>query len=311
MASDNPDEWWQHAPEGQQNKNSPSGQWQQGYQSQGGQQSPAAPWGQTAGQVPQPPPPQGAWEVPPLGSGGQGGPPRNNGPLIAVLAVVVVLVLVGVVGMVLLRSGGSQENTASATSAATGTTDATTTSATSTTTTSAPAPAPGTPAFEEGLTPVVLRGSTFQDGEDTYTMAFKDWPFAFRTPGSWGCMKGSVDKIPDAQAWGCVDEGDSSAGQRVNLILRKCPATCDPATRVQFDNDWFDKDGAAEQFDPNTSYVETASNDKGKYTIDLSRYIAAEQGGEPVWQLGVYVESPSATKDAVLKTLNDILTQTQ
>ncbi|MEU1982643.1 hypothetical protein [Nocardia sp. NPDC019395] len=308
MASDNPDEWWQHAPEGQQNKNAPSGQWQQGYQSQGGQQNPAAPWGQNPGQVP-PPGPQGAWEIPPLGSGGQGSPPRNNGPLIAVLAVVVALVLVGVVGMVILRSGGSEENTAAATSTAN--TETTGTSATTTTSTSAPAPAPGTPALKEGLKPVALIGPTFQDGEDTYTMAFKDWPFAFRTPGSWGCMAGSVEKFPDAKAWGCVDEGNSSAGQRVNLIMRKCPATCDPATRVQFNDAWFDKPGSATQFDPDTSYVETPTSDKGKYTIDLSRYIAVEPGGEPSWQLGVFVESPSATKDAVLKTLNDILTQTQ
>lgn len=309
MASDNPDEWWQHAPEGQQKKESPSGQWQQGYQSQGGQ--PGVQWGQTAGQVPQPVPQSSAWEVPPLGSGGQGGPPQNNNAtLIAVLAVVVVLVLAGVAGLVILRSGGSEENTAAAASATTETTGATTTTATQTTTSAAP-PAEGTPALKEGLSPVVLFGPTFEDGEDTYTMAFKDWPFAFRTPGSWGCMKGSIDTIPDAQAWGCIDEGNSSAGQRVNLMLRKCPSTCDAATRTGFDRDWFDKEGAAKQFDPNTSYVETLESDKGKYTIDLSRYVAAEPGGEPVWQVGVFVESPSATKDAVMKTLNDILTQTQ
>lgn len=307
MASDNPDEWWQHAPDGQQNKNSPSGQWQQGNPAQGGQ--PGVQWGHSGAQFPQPTPQQGAWEVPPLG---HTGPPRNNNTtLIAVLAVVVVLVLAGVAGLVLLRSGGSQENAAAATSTTTTTTSAATTSATATTSTSAAAPAPGTPALREGLSPVVLLGPTFQDGEDTYTMAFKDWPFAFRTPGSWGCMKGTIDSIPDANAWGCVDEGDSKAGQRVNLMVRKCPTTCDAATRTTFDEAWFDKADAAKEFDPNTRYVETPANEDGKYTIDLSRYFAAEPGGEPVWQVGVFVESPTATKDAVLKTLNDVLTQTQ
>ncbi|WP_328392216.1 hypothetical protein [Nocardia sp. NBC_00416] len=322
MASDNPDEWWRHSPEGQQ-KSSPSGQWQQGYQSQGGQhstggqQSTGGQWGPAAGHGPQPTPQQGAWEVPPLDAGGYGSPPpKSNGPLIAVLVAVVVLVLVGVVGLVVLQSRGSAEDPADI---AAGTSSAVTdsagpsasASATSTTATTSALPSAGEPALREGVAPVAILGPTWQAGEDTYTMAFKGWPFAFRTPGSWGCMKGSVDKIPDAEAWGCVDEGNSAAGQKVNLILRKCPATCDAATRTRFDNEWFDAPGTAQRFDDRTSYVQTASNQQGKFTVDFSRYIAAEPGGEPVWQLGVFVESPPGSKDAVLKTLNDISTQTQ
>ncbi|MEU4313506.1 hypothetical protein [Nocardia sp. NPDC024068] len=320
MGSDNPDEWWRHSPEGQQ-KNTPSGQWQQGHQGQqgGGQPGPGMPWGQQPGQVPPPPPQQGAWEVPPLEYGGHGGPPQknNNGPLIAVLATVVVLVLVGVVGLVVLRSQGSGDDAAASvagTSSQTRESGRATTSApapSSTTTTTGAAPAGDEPALREGLAPVAVLGPAWQAGEDTFTMAFRGWPFAFRAPGSWGCMKGSIDKIPDAEAWGCVDEGNSAAGQRVNLVLRKCPATCDAATRSTFDSEWFDEPGQARQFDDRTAYVETASNAEGKYTVDFSRYVAAEPGGEPVWQVGVFVESPPATKDAVLKTLNDIATQTQ
>ncbi|MFI2234297.1 hypothetical protein [Nocardia testacea] len=314
MASDNPDEWWQHSPEGQQKK-SPSGQWQQQeYPSQGGQQGPGVQWGQTAGHAPQPAPQQGAWEVPPLGSGGYGGPPpKNNGPLIAVLVAVVVLVLIGVVGLVALQSRGSAENTAAGTSteATASVRPSSSAPATSTTATTSALPSAGEPVLREGLVPVAVLGPTWQAGESTYTMAFKDWPFAFRAPGSWGCMKGSIDKIPDAQAWGCVDESNSAAGQKVNLILRKCPATCDAATQARFNADWFDQPDKARTFDDRTSYVETAANDEGKFTVDFSRFFAAEPGGGPVWQVGVYVESPPATKDVVLKTLNDIATQTQ
>ncbi|GGL04221.1 hypothetical protein [Nocardia jinanensis] len=314
MASDNPDEWWQHSPEGQQ-KNSPSGQWQQGYRSQGGQPDPGVQWGRTAGQGPQPTPPQGAWEVPPLGgAGGYGGPPaKNNGPLIAVLVTVVVLVLVGVIGLVVLQSRGSEENTAAGTSSEV--TDSArpsaSTTATSTTATTSALPSSGEPVLREGVAPVAVLGPTWQAGESTYTMAFQGWPFAFRAPGSWGCMKGSIEKIPDAQAWGCVDESNSAAGQRVNLILRKCPATCDAATRTQFNADWFDQPDQARAFDDRTSYVEAAVNDEGRYSVDFSRFFAAEPGGEPVWQVGVFVESPAAGKDVVLKTLNDVATQTQ
>lgn len=307
MASDNPGEWWQHSPEGQEKK-PPPGQWQQGYSSPPGRSDPGNSWDHPAGRIPQPAPQQGAWEVPPLGSGG---PPRkNNGPLLAVLGVVVVLVLVGVVGLVVLRSQGSEENTATATSTRSGESSSSTSSASATTTAGA-SPSAGTPVLREGLTPVAILGPTWQEGEDTYTMAFKDWPFAFRAPGSWGCLKGSVDNIPDAQAWGCVDEGNPDSGQRFDLMLRKCPAACDAATQEQFNAAWFDDPAAAERVDDRTAYVETAANGEGKFVLDFSRFFAAEPGGEPVWQVGVYLESPQATKDAVLKTLNDVATQTQ
>ncbi|WP_327147564.1 hypothetical protein [Nocardia sp. NBC_01329] len=314
MASDNPDEWWRHSPAGQQ-KNTPAEQRQQGYRPPpAGQPDSGVQWGQSAGHGPQPVPPKGAWEVPPLGAGGYGDPPpKSNGPLIAVLVTVVVLVLVGVIGLVVLQSRGSAENTASATSSAV--TDSAQSSepasATSTTATTSALPSSDEPVLREGLAPVAVLGPTWQAGESTYTMAFKGWPFAFRAPGSWGCMKGSIENIPDAQAWGCVDEGNSAAGQRVNLAIRKCPATCDAATRVGFDADWFTEPDKARTFDDRTSYVETAVNDKGKYSVEFSRYFAADPGGEPVWQVGVFVESPTAAKDTVLKTLNDVATQTQ
>lgn len=309
MASDNPGEWWQHSPEGQEKK-SPSGQWQQGYSSQGGQSAPGIPWGHTGGQVPQPPQ-QGAWEVPPLNSGGYGGAPQQNkGPMLAVLGVVVALVLVGVIGLVVLRSQGTEENTGTGTSTQSSESSSSSSPASTTTTTSA-APSAGTPVLREGLPPVAILGPTWQEGEDTYTMAFEGWPFAFRVPGSWGCLKGSIQNIPDAQAWGCIDEGNPDAGQKLNVMLRKCPSTCDAATQAEFDAEWLDDTAAAEHVDDRTAYVETASNEEGKFAIDFSRFFAAEPGGEPGWQVGVYLESPPATKDAVLKTLNDIATQTQ
>ncbi|WP_157106195.1 hypothetical protein [Nocardia sienata] len=313
MASDDPDAWWQHSPAAQE-KNSPAGQWQQEQPAHGGHPEPGAPWGRSAASGPYPAPQQGAWEVPPLGAGGFGGPPpKNTGPLIAVLIAVVVLVLVGVVGLVALQSRGSAENSAAAmsTPASGSNSPSASAAATSTTATTSESPSAGTPVLREGLSPVAILGPTWQAGEQTYTMAFQGWPFAFRAPGSWGCMKGSIDRIPDAQAWGCVDESDPGAGQKINLILRKCPTTCDAAAQAAMNAVWFDNPAGAEHVDDRTAYVETASNEEGKFAVDFSRFFAAEPGGEPVWQVGVYLESPPATKDVVLKTLNDVATQTQ
>ena len=33
------------------------------------------------------------------------------------------------------------------------------------------------------VNPVTVLGPSFATGDDTYTMAFRGWPFAFRTPG--------------------------------------------------------------------------------------------------------------------------------
>lgn len=319
MVSDDPHEWWKSAPEGQ-GRESSAGQWQQG---QGA--PPTVHWGETAGRVSQPgmpgpgqpgpygPAPTGPYEAPPLGStGGWGGPParNNNGPLIAVLVVVVVLALAGVVGLVVLRGSDSGGDIVAADT----TTAATATSRSATHTTAAAptsAAAEGEPQLRT-VPPVAVLGPTWLDSDKTYTMAFKGWPFAFRTAGSWGCMKGSIEGIPDAQAWRCVDESDSSADQRVDIILRKCATTCDSDTQRRYDADWLkDKAGQATRFDDRTAYVEERSNERGRYSVDLSRYFADPSGGELVWQVGVYAESPPATKDVVLKALNDIVTQTQ
>ncbi|WP_157224125.1 hypothetical protein [Nocardia paucivorans] len=322
MVSDDPHEWWKSTSEGQ-GRESSSGQWQQ---AQGA--PPTVHWDATAGRVPQPgmpgqpvpgqtgpygPTPAGPYEIPPLGAtGGWGGPParNSNGPLIAVLVVVVVLALAGVVGLVVLRGSDSEENTT-----ATGTTTATasTTRSTSRTTSAAPTSAlSGDEPQLRTVPSVVVLGPIWGDGEDTYTMAFKGWPFAFRTARSWGCLKGSIDAIPDAQAWRCVDESNRNAGQRVDIILRKCPTTCDADTQRRYNADWLKENAdRATRFDDRTVYVVEQSNERGRYSVDLSRYFADPSGGELVWQVGVYAESPPATKEVVLKAVNDIVTQTQ
>ena len=175
--------------------------------------------------------------------------------------------------------------------------------------TTAPEPTGGVPPGKPALRPApprTLVGPAFSAGEDTYTMDFTGWPFAFRTPRTWGCVAGRVP-LPDAKAWVCIDEGDPGSGQRLQIMLRPCPAPCGAAEQARLTTEWFDPGAEGRAHDERTSYVETPRDDKGRYTLDMSHFFPA--GGTPAWQVGVGGYAPPATKDDIQKIVNDVLTQ--
>lgn len=154
---------------------------------------------------------------------------------------------------------------------------------------------------------VSVLGPNFSPNEDTFTMSFPGWPFAFRTPGHWNCFKGDFDPIPEAEVWGCNGAAEE---QRANVLLWECPTTCTDTEQSDMIEDWLDDPDDAEQAgsDP-TYYVEYERNANDKYGVDLSHFFGVEQEGEQRWMVGIYVESPPDTKDTVLKILNDIISQ--
>jgi hypothetical protein len=154
-------------------------------------------------------------------------------------------------------------------------------------------------------------GPTFRPDEETYTMAFGGWPFAFRTPKTWGCLKGNISSIPDANAWVCIDEQHPEKKQKANVMFRACPTTCTPAERRTMNNAWFDEPAKARRGgDDRTSFVETLRNSEGFYTVDFSRFFGPQPGQPLKWQVGVFVKSPPETAGDVQKILNDIYSQT-
>ncbi|HEV2086872.1 MAG TPA: hypothetical protein VGR21_01040, partial [Cryptosporangiaceae bacterium] len=158
---------------------------------------------------------------------------------------------------------------------------------------------------------VSVVGPTFGSGEPTYTFAFEGWPFAFRGPATWGCMAGTVEGAPDAYGWSCIDEKNGGARQRVNIMLRRCPTTCTAAEQKAMNKFWFDNEPErARRKDASTSYIEEPSTAEGKYALDMSHFFATTAGGTLQWQVGVYAESPPATRAVVQKVLNDVRTQT-
>ena len=153
-----------------------------------------------------------------------------------------------------------------------------------------------------------LVGPVFTDMDKTFTMQFEGWPFAFRVPEDFGCMAGTSSVLPsDAKLWVCVNEHDTTAHQKINIMLRRCPTTCTTLERTTMNALWLDRVAAAKRFGTRTYYVETPENDNGLYTVDLSHFFGS--GGVLRWQVGVFVSSPPETRGTVQKVLNDILSQ--
>ncbi len=166
----------------------------------------------------------------------------------------------------------------------------------------------GRPELIEDAEPVVLVGPTFTVDEPTYTMAFRGWPFAFRTPASWGCARQPYNAMPRVESWVCKDEETHIADQFLLVILRNCPNGCDQQEQQEMNEEWLSQPESARQFDEVTAYVEIHINDL--YYIDLGRFFAEEPGGPLLWQVGVFVSSPQGSRETVQKIVNDILTQT-
>jgi hypothetical protein len=268
-----------------------------------------------------PPPaatPAGPALTPPLGPPvfrppGPPTPPRRTGLLVAAIAGATVLIML-VCGGAGLALRAQREPTGTARPSATAAPTESVPGPTGPSPTGpSPRPSPqssATPTLKSAVSPATVVGPTFRAGEATYTMAFPGWPFAFRVPKTWGCLKGNFEGLPDALAWVCVDEGNAGARQKANVLLRRCPTTCTGPEQTVMDKVWFDKPEQAVRADATTRYVETARNTEGLYTVDMSHFFAPGPGRPPQWQVGVFVQSPPGTKAAVQKIVNDVRAQT-
>lgn len=220
------------------------------------------------------------------------------------LPLVMLLCICGGIGMALINRGDDEQGKPP--------------SATGTQPTTAPSnglppqPTEATPQQTSGKPPLrpaparTLVGPSFAPGDDTYTMSFAGWPFAFRTPSSWACANRRVD-LAEVKVWVCVTDLDPDSEQRLQILVRPCPAPCGQKERAVLNADWFNPALRPQQRDPNTWYVETPRDTKGRYALDMSRFFPVE---EPKWHVGVGVHSPPSAKSDVQKIVNDVLTQT-
>jgi hypothetical protein len=173
-----------------------------------------------------------------------------------------------------------------------------------------PTVSPGTggqPSLRD-VEPVSLVGPTFAPQEDTYTMAFNGWPFAFRAPNDWSCANGvtSSSRI-EGEVKSCF-----SLAVEGGVVLWECRADCDEAEQEEKLDIWFaDEPGEPVPWGdgPPTHYVETEENDEGRYAINLARFFGTGSD-ELRWLVGVTFESTPEGVEGMQKVVNDILSQT-
>ncbi|MEU8242047.1 hypothetical protein AB0C07_27660 [Actinoplanes missouriensis] len=158
------------------------------------------------------------------------------------------------------------------------------------------------PELRDGVTARTVAGPAFGASEKTATMRFPGWPFAFRTPATWGCLGAKVD-LADAKAYICVDETNPSSDKRVGVLLRSCASPCDAKATTRLTTEWFSAE--PERVDATTNLLE-GGEDSG-YEMEMDHFF----GGPPLkWQVGVTATAPAKSRAEVQKIANDILTQT-
>ncbi|WIM99512.1 hypothetical protein ACTOB_003169 [Actinoplanes oblitus] len=152
-----------------------------------------------------------------------------------------------------------------------------------------------------------VTGATFGAGDETVTMAFRGWPFAFRAPDTWSCRPARTD-LPDGQAWLCADER-GGGGERAGIVLRACPATCAAADKARLVTDWLGNAPGVRKAGGNTRFRQRTTNPGGKYELKLSHFFTDPASGRK-FQVGVAAEAPTAKKSAAQRVVNEILSQT-
>ncbi|MEU4564354.1 hypothetical protein AB0F72_38730 [Actinoplanes sp. NPDC023936] len=158
------------------------------------------------------------------------------------------------------------------------------------------------PELRDGATARKVAGPSFGAAEKTATMRFPGWPFAFRTPATWGCLGAKVD-LADAKAYICADATNPSSDKRVGVLLRACAPPCDEEQTARLTTEWFSAE--PESVDATTNLLEAAED--GGYQMEMDHFF----GGPPLkWQVGVAGTAPAKSRAEVQKIANDILTQT-
>jgi|GEM_PF-6254840 len=171
-----------------------------------------------------------------------------------------------------------------------------------------PSAQPSSPAGPErrDLPARTLVGPSFASGEQTYAMKLNGMPFAFNTPPTWGCLRASVDGLPDAVVWRCIDEQAGSGRPQIDLAAAKCASTCTAAERDNVDKKAMSTVPPYATKDATTRYAERTES--GKYLLTVNHTFAIDGQN---WVLLIDAEASKAEhKPGVQKTVNDIWSQT-
>ncbi len=259
----------------------------------GPSQPTAPPW-----ETPGYPQPVRSPDVPPLPGPGQwpSQQRRSRKPLLFVLVGVIVLLLVaGGVAAVLFLPGRDKPGDKPV-------------GQTAATASPSPSPSPTPPpSFQASAPPVALVGTTWQPTDKTTVQAFDNWPFAFRTAADMTCEFWVGE--PDYKANNCK-RGTEPNHTVMAFVIHRCVNGCDATEQAQFETmtPW-KPDVALTAKDPTTK-VGDVDYGNGRDQLTMVHYFGSTPGGPLEWVVIVQGNSPTADRELVRKTANDIRSQT-
>lgn len=238
-------------------------------------------------------------------------PPANNRRSLAILGLCVAVAMAVVVGggLLVMNLLGRQKD-----------------SGTRAETTSRPIPSMTAPAWPprepsrrptgEGVDgpPGLVVGPTFGTDEPTYLMDLGGFPFDFRVPGSWGCIRSSKAG-PGATRWVCIDEGyvfGSKTGDPPGGIIevRDCPAPCG-SDEWSVVRDTLPVRGEWRNVDDSTMYAEWQVPDQPeRVAVAMSHVFSSESDGSVDTHVAVRLTGSTEELSDLQKILNDIRANT-
>ncbi|WP_026257501.1 hypothetical protein [Actinopolymorpha alba] len=163
----------------------------------------------------------------------------------------------------------------------------------------------------------LVAGPTFGKEEPTYPMDLNEFPFDFRVPKTWGCMKSSKGG-PGVVRWVCVDESFAFSGKPGRtpggiIEVQDCPSPCGSSewTKIRDDRlptiptNW-------KRTDDTTTYAEwtVGAGDTTEVSAAMSHVFGAKRGDAPDTHVTVRLTGAPSEKKNLQKIINDIRART-
>lgn len=161
-----------------------------------------------------------------------------------------------------------------------------------------------------------LGGPTFGKGEPTYFMDLKDFPFDFRVPKTWGCMRSGKVVAPTVR-WICLDDAWAFSGKPGRapggiIQVDPCPAPCGQQEWLAIREKTETPPSPWRGTDKSTFFADgqVVDGSEIEWQLMVSHVFASKKGGPLDSHLFVRLTGPMTEKENLQKTANEIRIKT-
>ena len=161
-----------------------------------------------------------------------------------------------------------------------------------------------------------VKGPTYGEGEQTFLMDLDGFPFDFRAPKTWGCVR-SGNPGPGAVRWVCVDDSYAFSGKPGVppggiIEVKRCPSACSPTQWTRIRDELPDIDANWQRTDATTTYAEWAvgAGESARVSVAMSHVFGTKSTGSRDTHVAVRLAGPPSETKTLQKIVNEIRAQT-